>query len=264
VKGLALRWPGPVTTVVFLERRNRFLAYARLPGEERPVPLHLPNSGRMGELLIPGAQALAILSPMPLGRTRGRLVAIRWGHRWVGLDSHLPSRMVEAAIRAQVLRPFQGLEVVRREPTFGQGRVDLLLADAHGRKVWVEVKSANRVDEGWALFPDAVTARGRRQMGDLGRAVAAGERAAVVWVVQRPDARGVRPFWEADPAFAQAALQAHQAGVEMYAYRSRVSTMGVRLMGRIPVCLYVPQGAIALRRSGQNPAPPCSAHIPRA
>lgn len=202
-----------------------------------PLLLHLPNSGRMSELLRPGAEALAWLRPAGAagGRTAGRLVLVRHGERWVGVDAGLPNRLFAAALAGGRLEPFAGWRVVRAEPPLGAGRADFLVEGPGGARGVVETKSCNRVDEGVALFPDAPTARGRRHLEELAEAVRGGSRAALVWFIQRDDARLLRPFAGLDPAFAEAARRAAAAGVELYAWRCRLEPEGVTLLGPVPV-----------------------------
>jgi sugar fermentation stimulation protein A len=101
----------------------------------------------------------------------------------------------------------------------------------------VEAKSVTLVEGGTALFPDAVTARGRRHLEELSRAVASGDRAAVVFVVQRDDAQRFAPHDESDPAFGAALREAAGAGVEAYAYACRVAESEVSIVRPLPVVL---------------------------
>jgi sugar fermentation stimulation protein A len=234
LQAVMVRLPQGLVPVEFRRRLNRFAVEARGPDGGRPLYLHLANSGRMRELLVPGAAGLAELRAGPGRRTDGSLLLIRSGGRWVGLDAHLPNRLFAAGLGTDQLAPFRGSSGWRAEYPLDGERVDFLVAGPWGDCL-VEVKSCNRVDDGVALFPDAPTARGTRHLRLLARRAAAGGRAAVVWIVQRDDAAWLRPFAEADPAFADAARAAAAAGVELYAYRCAVSPEGVALAGAIPV-----------------------------
>lgn len=235
--------------VVVVRRLNRFAVAVR-PGSGKPVlRLHLPNSGRMSELIRPGTRGLAVLQRRrPRRRTAGTLLLVRHRGRWVGVDARLPNRLFEAAMRAGALREFRRYARWRPEVLLGRGRVDFLLMGRDGVCL-VETKSCNRVDGTVALFPDAPTARGTRHLEDLARAARRGGRAAVVWIVQRSDARALRPFAAADPRFARAARRAAALGVRFYAYTCRVTPRRVTLLRRIPVRL----GAVP-RSVGANPA----------
>jgi sugar fermentation stimulation protein A len=222
---------------VVVRRLNRFAVAVRPGGGKTVLRLHLPNSGRMTELLRPGTRGLAVLHRRrPRRRTVGTLLLVRYRRRWVGVDARLPNRLFEAAMRAGTLPAFRHYVRWRPEAPLGRGRVDFLLMGRDGACL-VETKSCNRVDGAVALFPDAPTARGARHLEDLARVAQRGGRAAVVWIVQRSDARALRPFAAADPDFARAAQRAAARGVRFYAYACRVTPRRVTLLRRIPVRL---------------------------
>ncbi len=125
---------------------------------------------------------------------------------------------------------------MRREPAYGAGRFDLELA-CGGERCLVETKSVTLVRDACALFPDAPTERGRRHLLELSHAAAAGLRAAVVFIVQRPDAERFAPHAAADPAFALALEHAAQAGVAIHAFRCHVDPQRVELLDEVPVNL---------------------------
>ncbi len=198
---------------VFLARINRFTLMVQVNGREERA--HLPNPGRLSELLQPGRNLL--LRPATSGRrTAWTAVAVDLGAFLVSLDSTLPNRAFPPFLAAGVLPELRGAHLLAKEPKLGAGRADFLLA--HGEeKVWVEVKSVTLVEEGVALFPDAPTARGARHLGELASRVQAGERAFVVFVVQRPDAWRFGPNASVDPRFAEALGTAVTAGVQVRA-----------------------------------------------
>jgi sugar fermentation stimulation protein A len=188
----------------------------------------------MTELLVPGAVALVHLARAAARRTRGTVVLIRHGGRWVGLDATLPNRLLAASLRGGPLPPLPTPTAWRREVRLGGVRIDFAMRA--GVSTWfVEAKSCNRVESGEALFPDAPTVRGTRHLLALAQAARRGARAAVVWFVQRPDARALRVDAAADPALARAAAYARRAGVLLIAYTCRVDPSAVSVWRRIPV-----------------------------
>lgn len=165
-----------------------------------------------------------------------RLVAHPADGVLISLDTALPNALVWDALQAQALPPFAALTDLRREvmlpaPHADQthSRCDFAGLEPDGRRCWIEVKSVSLVEGGVALFPDAVTARGRRHLLELAERVAAGERGAVIFVVQRPDAEHAAAHRAADPAFADALSQAAAAGVECYAWTTTVTLTGAAL-----------------------------------
>ena len=225
-----MKLPPDLVEGVFLLRRNRFAAEVEAAGQ--PALAHVPNSGRMAELLAPGAGVL--LAPKAgLRRTPYDLLLVRHGGRLVGVDARLPPVLVAEAIRSGSAPSFGPVESVQREVRLGTSRIDLLLTGPQG-PCYVEAKSVNLVEKGMALFPDAPTKRGVRHLLELARAAAAGMRAAVVFVIQRDDASALRPHREADPLFAET-LHSVAASVQVLAYRCRVRRAEMVLAERVPV-----------------------------
>ncbi|OGO05473.1 MAG: hypothetical protein A2Y73_07515 [Chloroflexi bacterium RBG_13_56_8] len=215
----------------FIRRDNRFRTTVRVEGQETPA--HIANSGRLKELLVPGRRVW--LAPVDrAGRvTLYDLVLVEHDGVMVSVDARIPNRLFEELVRSG---PWRGrrYERVEREVAREESRLDFRLSGPGG-VCWVETKSANLVEDGLALFPDAPTKRGLRHVLELMRAVQAGEGAAVVFVVQRSDANYFAPHREADPSFADVLRQARTKGVEVLAYRCRVTREAMKISEQIPV-----------------------------
>jgi sugar fermentation stimulation protein A len=230
-----MRIEGKLVEGRFVARDNRFRVTVEVSGRE--VKAHLPNSGRLGELLVPGRRAVLVERPAAGRKTGYDLSLLEHEARWVSVDARLPNDLVEEALAAERLEPLAGYASLRREVTFGRSRFDLVLASPEMPPCLVEVKSITLVIDGLGCFPDAVTARGRRHVNELAQHVRSGLRASVVFCVQRDDAVGVRPHDESDPAFAQALRDAAAQGVEVYAYACRVQPGIIEIARRLPVHL---------------------------
>jgi sugar fermentation stimulation protein A len=218
----------------FLTRLNRFSALAEVAGRE--VLVHVPNSGRLGELLVPGYRVL--LKPVYSDHRKCGfdLALVDLESTLVSADARLPSRLLAEAVQKGKAPQFLGYSLVRREATFGESRLDLLL-EAPGGLCYVETKSATLVVNGGALFPDAPTTRGVRHLNSLAQAVADGHRAAVVFVIQRDDAISFSPHDVADPEFGKTLRRCVGAGVEALAYCCQVSEQEIKLAEQVPVKL---------------------------
>ena len=217
----------------FLARPNRFLAYMTLA--RRKVAVHVPNSGRLRELMRPGHRML--LAPVTHDgrrKTNYDLALVEVDGVLVSADARAPNALLSEAIAAGRLPEFAAYDKVRREVRLGESRVDLLLTGPTP-PCWVEAKSVTLIEDGTGLFPDSPTERGRRHLSSLIGAVGQGHRAAVAFVVQRPDAERFRPNANADPRFLDALKTASGKGVEVYAYRCAVSRSHVEISGRLPV-----------------------------
>jgi sugar fermentation stimulation protein A len=146
----------------------------------------------------------------------------------------LANRIVQFALARNAIPALRGAAVAAREVVRGGSRLDFLLRH-RGASVLLEVKSVAAVRGRTALFPDAPTARGLRHLEALADAAARGEKAALLFVVQRGDVRRVSPFAERDPAFTAALAVARRAGVRLLAHACRVEPRGCTLGREIPV-----------------------------
>ena len=162
----------------FVARDNCFRVTVDVAGQR--VWAHLPNSGRLGELLVLGRRVLLVERPGAQRKTGYDLSLVEADENWVSLDARLPNDLVEEALRVGRLAPLAGYSTVRREVSFGRSRLDFLLEAAGRPPCLVEVKSVTLVADGLGCFPDAVTLRGRRHLGELAEAVEMGYRAEVL------------------------------------------------------------------------------------
>ena len=218
----------------FIRRLNRFAALVDLNGAETLV--HVANSGRMRELLVEGYRMYLSPAGTDHRKTAYDLALVDLGPFLCSADARLPPRLVQEAFNKGRLVQFSGYDALRREVGLGESRIDLMLSGAGGL-CYVETKSVTLVEQDVGLFPDAPTERGRKHLLSLTSAREAGHRAAVVFVVQRPDASTFSPHDGADPQFGLALREAAAKGVEVYAYNCRVSTRAISLKGQIPVGL---------------------------
>lgn len=221
---------GELVDALLVRRLNRFAARVEVAGREALA--HIPNSGRMRELLYPGSRVL-VAPRAGLRKTPFDLLMAGEGGRLVSVDARLPPRLLEEALRVGRLPGLENFDTLRREVRVGSSRLDLLCCGPEGPCL-IETKSVTLVREGVALFPDAPTTRGTRHLEELQRAVESGHAAAVVFVIQRDDAECLRPFDEADPAFASA-LRAISPAVRLLAYNCRVARGEVAIARRVPV-----------------------------
>lgn len=219
----------------FVARDNRFRVTVEVAGQ--PVAAHLPNSGRLRELFVPGRRVFLAEHDRPKRRTAYDLGLVEADGHWVSVDARLPNDLIDEALRAGRLAPFAGYATVHREAVWGCSRFDFRLEATGQRPCLIEVKSVTLVVEGLGCFPDAVTIRGRRHLIDLAEAVTEGYRAAVVFVVQRDDAFGLRPHDESDPDFGTELRQRLRQGVEVYAYRCRVDPDRIEIDQPLPLYL---------------------------
>lgn len=237
----------PLVEATFLARPNQFLVEARLADGGR-VQAHLADRGRLLTQLVPGATLVLGHKPGAARKTQFQVAGVYVGAQLVSLDTVLPNRLIEAALRAGALEPFAGYGHVEREVRVGASRFDFGLAPREppgwpagpGRlgdrcPCLLEVKSVADVQDGLALFPDAPTTRGRRHLLELAELAEQGVRTAVAFVAQRGDARAVAVNLAIDPAFGAALAEVAARGVEIYAFRCPLTLAGITLAEALPV-----------------------------
>ena len=222
-----------------IRRYKRFLADIKLPdGSELTV--HCPNPGSMLGPQAPGAAVRCSTHDDPKRKYRHTLEMIRVGRVWVGLHAAKANRIAETALSQQAYSPFAGYETLTREAAVEEGsRFDFRLDDHPEERApcWIEVKSVTLCADRAARFPDAVTSRGRKHLAHLVSRHKAGDRAALLYIVQRADADSVAPADDIDPEYGQALREAAAEGVEIHALSARVLGRRINLERVLPVHL---------------------------
>ena len=208
---------GKTVKGVFKQRLTRFSALVRVG--DKTLQSFLPNSGRMRELLTPGAEVALREVLSERRKTAYDLIGVYYKGQKVSVDSRVPNRLVLEALRKKELKEFSKYNTVKPEYSYGHTRFDFLLSDGHEHCL-LEVKSCTLVKDGVAMFPDAETKRGRRHVKDLLKAKNEDYRACILFIIQRVDANVFSPNDEADPEFRKVLRHAASQGVEVYAYCS--------------------------------------------
>ena len=232
-----MRFPRPLVPGRLIRRWNRFLCEVAL-GDGMIVTAHCPNPGSMMGLADPGMRVWLEGNDDPKRKLKWawRLAELSGGH-WAGIDTGVPNRAAGEALRERRVPGLEAYAKIRAEVRYGaNSRVDWHLSGTGLPDAWVEVKNVHLRRQGdWAEFPDSVTARGTRHLNELSARVAAGDRAVMLYVVQRTDCAAFRLAPDLDPAYARAFDAARAAGVEMIAMGTRISPEGVEIVAPLPV-----------------------------
>ena len=232
-----MEFPTPLLKGVFLRRYKRFFADIRLESGEE-VTAHTPNTGTMRTCSDPEAEAYISRSDNPKRKLQYTWELVRSGDSLVGVNTGLANRLAEEAVSAGRIPDLSGYETVRREVRYGQNsRIDLLLEGGEAPPCYLEVKNVSMGREGVASFPDAVSVRAAKHMGELAERVRAGDRAAVLFVVQRMDCEVFTPADDIDPTYGEALREAVGVGVQALAWRADVSPRAITLSAPLPVKL---------------------------
>lgn len=240
-----MQFSTPPLVARFQRRYKRFFADALLP-DGTVVTAHCPNTGSLMGCLVEGAPVWLRDSGDPKRKLRFTFQAVEVNGAWVNVDTSLPNRVVREAFEARAVPGFEAYTTVRSEVKYGtNSRIDVLLEGAGLPPCYVEVKNTTLAEDGCALFPDAVTSRGLKHLGELGEVVRQGGRALQLFFVSRADVKRFRPADAVDPAYAEGLRLAVQAGVEVRAYCASVTARGLELAAELPVDLGASSVAMA-------------------
>ncbi|MDP6369803.1 MAG: DNA/RNA nuclease SfsA [Planctomycetota bacterium] len=227
----------PVLEGRLVRRYKRFLADVELPGGE-VVTAHCPNTGALTGCQDAGSRVILVDMQNPKRKYAYTWRAIRIGRTWVNVDTGQPNRVVAAALAAGEIPELVGYESLRREVPYGaNSRIDVLLLNAAGGRCFVEVKSTTLVDGPHAMFPDGVTARGRKHLLELRDMASQGHRAVIFFCVGRDDVDSFGSADHIDPAYGETLRQVLEEGVEALAYACHVTPRRMRLTKRLPLKL---------------------------
>lgn len=216
----------------FIDRPNRFIAHVEMAGQVQVV--HVKNTGRCKELLVPGATVYLEGSDDPGRKTAWDLVAVEKGKRLINMDSQAPNRVFGEWVRGGHF--LSNVTLVRPEMRFGQSRFDFYV-EADGACHFIEVKGVTLEEDGVVRFPDAPTERGVKHLEELMAAKEQGYEAWVCFVIQMSDVKHFEPNDRTHPQFGAALRRTQAAGVHILALDCAVAPNGLRIVKSVPVCL---------------------------
>ena len=227
-------FPAPLRRGRLIERYKRFFADVALE-DGRTVTAHCPNPGAMLGLNTPGLPVWVSPAEGANRKLAWTLELVEANDGFVGVNTHRPNQLVEEALAADAIPELAGYGSRRREVRYGAAsRVDFLLEQAGRPRCWLEVKNCHLLREpGLAEFPDCVAARSLKHLRELTAQVEQGDRAVLLFVIQRPCERFAAAA-DCDPAYAAGLIKAAESGVEVLCYGCDVAPEGVRVTRRAP------------------------------
>ncbi|MGH6762942.1 MAG: DNA/RNA nuclease SfsA [Phyllobacterium sp.] len=231
-----MRFSLPIVSGRLERRYKRFLADIVLD-DGRFITASVPNTGSMLGLTAPGSRVWLTVSEDPKRKYPHALQIVEADNTLVGVNTGLPNRIAEEAIRNGLLPPLAGFAETRREQKYGRNsRIDLLLTGPQRPATYVEVKNVHFMRQtGLAEFPDTVTSRGAKHLDELGDMVEAGHRGVMLYVIQRNDCDHFRICDDLDSFYAASFARALNRGVEAYAIRCHISPEGIEAEATVPI-----------------------------
>lgn len=220
---------------IFLKRPNRFIAQVLINGKEETV--HVKNTGRCKELLIPGAKViLEDCTNNPNRKTKYSIISVWKENMLVNMDSQVPNAVVFQALKENRIRGLEGLTNLKREVTFGNSRYDIYF-ESKNKKGFIEVKGVTLENNHISMFPDAPTERGTKHALEMIEVVNQGYRGIIFFLIQMKGPKVFRLNWQMDNKFSEAVKLASENGVEILAYDSIVKDNSIEIGSPIEIDL---------------------------
>ena len=220
---------------IFIDRPNRFIANVWVNGERHAV--HVKNTGRCKEILIPGARVLLEkASNNSKRKTLFSLISAYKGSRLINIDSQIPNALIYSALDNHTLKIAEKIHYLKREATYQHSRFDLFYR-SNREKGFVEVKGVTLEKNKVALFPDAPTLRGTRHVLELIDASKKGYENYLIFLIQMKGVKYFKPNKKMDPDFSEALRAADKSGIHIRAYDCLVTHDTIKIDQSVRVVL---------------------------
>lgn len=207
-----------IIDATFVERPNRFIAKVMFEGHEDLETVHVKNTGRCKELLLPGAKVVLSESMNPDRKTKYDLIGVyKEGLGFINMDSQAPNEAVKEWLKDEngsAKNFFPGITFIKPECKYGDSRVDFYFEQGE-KKTFMEVKGVTLEKDGVGFFPDAPSDRAIKHINEMIKAVSEGYEAYIAFVIQLPKVKTILPNYETHPAFGNTLLDAINAGVKI-------------------------------------------------
>ncbi|MEQ8196724.1 MAG: DNA/RNA nuclease SfsA [Clostridiaceae bacterium] len=230
-----MKFTDNIEKAIFIKRPNRFNAHVLLNGEE--IVVHVPNTGRCREILIPGAKVILREGLNPNRKTRYDLIAAYKEDKLINIDSQVPNKVVKEALHRGFIEELKNYTVIESEKFYGKSRFDFRLSNSPEDLYYLEVKGVTLENFGEARFPDAPTERGARHVMELVDAKREGHGAGILFLIQMKEVISFSPNYDMDPAFGNAVKFAKENDVDIYAYNCQVTEESIEILKPVDIKL---------------------------
>ena len=221
----------------FLERPNRFISYCEIDNNIEKV--HVKNTGKCRELLVPSCTVFLEESDNPNRKTRYSLIAVQKGNRLINMDSQVPNKVVyEALLNEKIILPGLDEKIIKIKPEtkYENSRFDIYL-ETKSKKAFIEVKGVTLEENDIVMFPDAKTERGVKHINELVKASKEGYLSYVVFVIQMSNVKYFTPNDKMHKELGDALRIAKDNGVNILAYDCFVSSDTIEIKDEVKVIL---------------------------
>ncbi len=227
----------PLISGRLIKRYKRFLADVKLDSQET-VTAHCPNSGSMKGCAVSGARVWLSESDNPKRKYPLTWELIKLPETFIGINTLVPNRLVKQSVEMGLISELSGYDIIRSEvKTSEHTRLDLALEKKDGQTCYVEIKNCTLVENGVAMFPDAVTTRGQKHLEELEALVADGHRGVIFYLIQRTDAQVFKPADGIDRVYGEKLRKAVENGVEIITRDTRITLQTIAMGNAVPVDL---------------------------
>lgn len=219
----------------FIRRPNRFQAYVKIDYEE--IMVHVPNTGRCKEILIPGTTVILREESNPTRKTKYDLIGGYKNDKFINIDSQIPNKVVEEALILGNIEKLKKYNIIKREKTYGNSRFDFKLSNNLGEEYYLEIKGVTLEENRITKFPDAPTERGTKHILELIQVKKEGIGAGILFLIQMDDIKYFTPNTEMDKNFSEALVLANKEGVDIFAYECDVGEDFITLKKEVKIIL---------------------------
>lgn len=224
-----MKFTTPLIAGKFIKRYKRFFADIDMNGEI--VVSHTANTGSMKTCLGDQWPVLMSYHDSPTRKLKYSLEMINNGQTWIGINTGITNTLAINAIKDGTVKELQGYDEIKPEAKIGNSRIDILLSKKNtNEQCYVEVKNVTLIDEaGHSLFPDAVTERGQKHLGELLELKRKGIRAVMLFIVQREDCQSFKLDNPIDPTYTKLLKEVMNEGVEVLVYQCKLTPEEIKV-----------------------------------
>ncbi len=229
-----MKFEQPLIPGIFQKRYKRF--FADILVGDKTLTAHTANTGAMKTCLGEGWPSLISFHDSPTRKLKYSFEMIHNGHSWIGVNTSLTNKLAIEAINDGVIKELQGYKDLKPEVKVGLSRIDILLSNNENDKCYIEVKNVTLIDDqGHCLFPDAVTERGLKHLGELLELKRQGIRTVMLYVVQREDCHSFKIEQTIDTAYCKKLKEVILGGVEVLVYQCKMSPESIVIQKKLKI-----------------------------